>query len=144
MHCDDLNQLRNSCTWLGNFYYTDVDGFELFNEICDCKMLLKNCKDFSLQNPLQLLEFIISYGEDVFPNFRIVLQILLTVAVSIASCESSFSKLKLILNYLRASMGQDRLSDLVLLSVEKETLDKINFYDVIEKFAAVKARKIQL
>ena len=73
-----------------------------------------------------------------------MLQILSTVAVSIASCESSFSKLKLILNYLRASMGQDRLSDLVLLSVEKETLDKINFYDVIEKFAAVKARKIQL
>ena len=28
-------------------------------------------------------------------------------------------------------MGQDRLSDLVLLSVEKETLDKINFDDVI-------------
>ena len=78
-------------------------------------MLLKNRKDFSLQNPLQLLEFIISYGEDVFPNFRIVLQILLTIAVSITSCERSFSKQKIILNYLRVSMGQDRLSDLVLL-----------------------------
>ena len=37
MHCVDVNQLRDSCTRLGNFYDTDVDGLKLFNEICDCK-----------------------------------------------------------------------------------------------------------
>jgi len=65
----------------------------------------------------ELLTFIISYGKEVFTNLWISLQILLTIAVSIATCERSFSKLKLILTYLRASMGQDRLSDLALLSV---------------------------
>lgn len=85
-----------------------------------------------------------SWHHDVFPNLRIALQILLTIAVSIASCERSFSKLKLILSYLRASMGQDRLSDLALLSVEKETAEKIDFDDIINKFASMKARKINL
>ncbi|GBM56795.1 hypothetical protein AVEN_38360-1 [Araneus ventricosus] len=60
--------------------------------------------------PEELLEFIVSYGdESVFPNLRIALQILLTIATSIASSERFFSKLKLMLSYLRASMGQKRL-----------------------------------
>ena len=33
--------------------------------------------------------------------------------------ERSFSKLKLILSYLRSSMGQDRFSNLALLSIER-------------------------
>ncbi|ESO11440.1 hypothetical protein HELRODRAFT_153379, partial [Helobdella robusta] len=79
---------------------------------------------------------------DVFPNLRVALQILLTIAVSIASCGRSFSKLKIILSYLRASMEQDRFSDLALMSVEREVLEQIDFDDIINQFAAVKARKI--
>lgn len=107
-------------------------------------MLLNARGDALPSTPLELISFIVSYGDDVFPNLRIALQILLTIAVSIASCERSFSKLKLILSYLRASMGQDRLSDLALLSVEKETAEKIDFDDIINKFASMKARKINL
>jgi hypothetical protein len=141
---EDLNTLRTNCLNLATFYDTDVDGNELYNEICDCKMLLTTRGDSLPSTPLELISFIVSYGEDVFPNLRIALQILLTVAVSIASCERSFSKLKLILSYLRASMGQDRLSDLALLSVEKETFETIDFNVVTDRFAGMKARKINL
>ena len=41
-------------------------------------------------------------------------------------------------------MGQDRLSDLALLSVERETLEKTDFDDVIDQFATVKSKKINL
>jgi len=133
-HCDDFEQ----------FYDSDVDGTELFNEICDCKMLLKTRQDVLPTKPLELLSFIVSYGEDFFPNLRAALQILLTIAVSIAGCERSFSKLKLILSYLRASMGQDRLSDLALMSVEREALEKVDFDGIINQFAASKARKVNL
>jgi len=67
-------------------------------------MLVTTRSEILPKTHLELLTFIISYGEDVFLyNFRISLQILLTTAVSIASCERSFSKLKLMLTYLRAS-----------------------------------------
>ncbi|CAM1327697.1 Uncharacterised protein r2_g3670 [Pycnogonum litorale] len=112
----DEDAMRRNCADFANFYDTDINGNELFIEIGDCRMLL----------------------------VRISLQILLTIAVSIASCERSFSKLKLILSYLRASMGQDRLSDLALLSVERETLETTDFDDVIDQFATVKSRKINL
>lgn len=105
-------------------------------------MLLRSRKEIEPKTPLEFLTFIISYGEDVFPNLRVALQILLTISVSIASCERSFSKLKLILTYLRSTMGQDRLSDLAFLSVEREKFEMINFDDIIDKFASSKARKI--
>lgn len=63
---------------------------------------------------------------------RIALQILLTISVSIVSDERSFSKLKLILSYFRASMGQNRLCDLALLSIELEMAEEI---DVLKQFA---------
>ncbi len=78
-----------------------------------------------ISRPEELLELIVQYGdESVFPNLRIAIQIMLTIAVSIASCERSFSKLKLILSYLRASMGQGRLCDLALLNAEREETEK--------------------
>ena len=138
----DENQesLQQRCLDLGNFYSTDISGAELFTEIADCQVLLKSRGGPIPTTPLDLFSFILSYGDDVFPN----LQILLTIAVSIASCERSFSKLKLILSYLRASMGQQRLVDLAILSIERETLESTDFDDIIDKFAAAKARKIKL
>ncbi|KAF7642593.1 hypothetical protein LDENG_00255250 [Lucifuga dentata] len=63
------------------------------------------------------------------------------ICVSVASCERSFSKLKLIKNYLLSTMGQSRLSSLVILSIESELVKYIDFDEVIHKFAALKARK---
>ena len=144
MEDSDGDILCQHCDNFARFYDLDVNGTELFNEIYDCRMLLQTRQDEVPTKPLELLSFIVSYGEDVFPNLRVALQILLTIAVSIASCERSFSKLKLILSYLRASMGEDRLSDLALMSVERDVLEQVDFDEIIDQFAAVKARKVHL
>ena len=130
---------KEKCEILTNFYDTDINGDELFRDINDCVMLLKTGDDIKIDDPADLLLFIISYGEDVFPNLRVSLQILLTISVSIASCERSFSKLKLILCYLRVSMGQDCLNDLALLSIERKIFEEIDFSDIIDEFASRKA-----
>ena len=146
LNSNDALAHHNHCVELGKFYDTDINGEDLSTEVCDCRMLLNNRGDISPKTPIELLSFIISYGDDVFPNLRISLQILLTIAVhvSITSCERSFSKLKLILSYLRSSMGQDRFSNLALLSIERETLECINFDEVIDTFASAKVRRIYL
>ncbi|KAI8784290.1 Zinc finger MYM-type protein 1 [Biomphalaria glabrata] len=137
---DTSNDIQQHCATLADFYKIEIDGTELFVEISDCSMLLKTRPDATPSTPLELLSFIISYGNDIFPN----LQIMLTISVSVASCERSFSKLKIILTYLRASMGQERLSDLALLSIEKELVETINFDDVIDNFASARSRKVVL
>lgn len=141
----DNDLLKQKCMDTAQCYNTDIDGTELFTEIIDCRMLFRTRTDSvpgHVLTALHLLSFIASYGNDVFPNLKICLQIMLTVAVSVASCERSFSKLKLILTYLRSSMSQDRLSNLSVLSIERETVDSIDFNNIIDRFAAAKAAKL--
>ena len=57
---------------------------------------------------------------DSFPNAYIAYRILLTISVTVASAERSFSKLKLIKSYLRSTMSQERLSGLAILSIEEK------------------------
>ena len=76
--------------------------------------------------PLEVLQFIQKYnlGNSV-PNIVIMLRIFLTIAVSVATYEGSFSKLKMIKNYLRSSMSALRLRNLATLSIEQQLTDKI-------------------
>jgi hypothetical protein len=62
--------------------------------------------------------------------------------ITTAMAERSFSKLKIIKNYMRTTMGQERLSNLALLSIESELCENLYFGDLIKSFAELKARKI--
>ena len=89
---------KSVCCNLAAAYQNDLDGEELCEEIVDCRSLLKS-REERLTKPEDLLRFIVQYGdESVFPNLRVAIQLLLTVAISSVSCKRSFSKLKLILS----------------------------------------------
>lgn len=76
-----------------------------------------------------------------FPEICTALMLFVTIPVTTASAERSFSKLKLIKTYLRNSMGQDRLRNLAILSIENSMARSLNFDDVIDTFAEQKARR---
>ena len=73
-----------------------------------------------------------------------MLRIFITIAVSVATCERNFSKLKLIKNYLRSSMSTLRMRNLAILSIEQQLTDEINFDIAVEEFANKKARKVAM
>jgi len=64
-----------------------------------------------------------------------------TIPVTSAGAKRSFSKLKIIKNYLRSSIEQDRIKHLSLISIENKTASKLDLTLVIDKFASIKARK---
>ena len=79
---------------------------------------------------------------EAFPNVNIMFKMYLCMFVRNCTGERSFSKLKLILNYLRDTMGQERLSSLALLAIENELLKGIDFNSsIIDRFAKEKARR---
>ncbi|XP_018494653.1 zinc finger MYM-type protein 1-like [Galendromus occidentalis] len=93
------------------------------------------------KGPFELLQFIQRYAlGSSLPNIVVLLRIFLTLAISVASCERSFSKLKLIKNHLRSTMGASRLNSLAILSIEHKLTDEIDFEDVIQEFAENYAR----
>lgn len=79
-----------------------------------------------------------------FPDVVTAYVIFLTLPVSVASNERSFSKLKLLKTYLRAAMSNDRLSDLGILSIERDRFSEIDKRKVLEMFAQRKARKVKI
>ena len=134
------SDLVHQCADFGVVYEGDVNGAALYQEITDCQMLFANRQTLP-STPEELLKATIQYGKDVFPNLQTALQILLTMPVSVASCERSFSKLKIIKTYLRSTMAQERLGNLPILSIEKEVFNSVDFDQIIDQFAEKKSRK---
>ena len=91
-------------------------------------------------NPIDVLKFLKEL--DYFPNACIAYRILLTIPVTVASAERSFSKLKLLKSYLRSTMTQERLSGLAMISIENEILESINYEESINQFAIKNARRV--
>lgn len=136
------SELSSSCKNLAdalrNGQNFDLHGEDLFNELTVLSPLIKP------QTPgIEVLEYIYANRlEELFPNCIIALKILLTLPVTVASGERSFSKLKLIKNYLRSTMGQERLVNLSLLSIEAQLVETLEYEELINDFAKLKARRI--
>lgn len=139
-------KLSEHCKILAENYPHDIDFEELLRDTKDVLLLLKratnNGEKLNLK-PKGLLTYINSMGAESYKSLATALQILLTIPVSVASCERSFSKLKLIKNYLRSTMTENRLTNLAVLSIEHETASLLDYSKVISDFAAAKARKVK-
>ncbi|XP_072392087.1 zinc finger MYM-type protein 1-like [Diabrotica undecimpunctata] len=65
----------------------------------------------------------------------------LTLPVTTASSERSFSKLKLIKSYLRSTMSEARLSSLTLISIENKVAQQIDINKILDIFADSSAQR---
>ncbi|KAI5016171.1 hypothetical protein ZWY2020_006022 [Hordeum vulgare] len=79
-----------------------------------------------------------------YHNAIIAYRILLTIPVTIATAERSFSKLKLLKFYLRSTMKQERLNGLATIALENDVLEEINYEDIIEDFISMNTRRMTL
>ncbi|KAJ8367705.1 hypothetical protein AAFF_G00311220 [Aldrovandia affinis] len=77
---------------------------------------------------------------EVLKLFRIVA----TLPVSTASSERFFSVLKRVKTYLRTTMGDVRLTHLMLMAVEQKLVKSLNMDDLVDDFAKIKLRRYPL
>ena len=117
----------------------DINGVELFLELKIFReSLLRGTK-----KAIEVLNFIKKL-DCCFPNAWIAYRVLLTIPVTVASAERSFSKLKLIKSYLRSTMSQERLNRLAMISIEKNVLETLDWKTLIDTFATQNARRSHL
>ncbi|XBH64849.1 hypothetical protein VPH35_118538 [Triticum aestivum] len=135
----DESSLRKSCTTFAKAFThkksRDVDLDDFFSEL---KVLQLTLPD-ALMSALEILQFVTA--ANCYPNVSVAYRILLTIPVTVASAERSFSKLKLLKNCLRSTMLQDRLNGLATCCIEKDILDKIDLEIIINDFASRNARR---
>ena len=145
---DVLEHIR----FLGLHYETDfhtivdrlVSQFESFLGLCAmprAKSKLVECT--SLEDVLQFMSEM-QYST-MFPFVERLFRLAMTLGITTSKNERSFSKLKLIQTYLRSTMGQDRLSSLALMSIERIAVDDMfsgEIDTIIRKFVDDPHRRI--
>ncbi|XP_022552196.1 zinc finger MYM-type protein 1-like [Brassica napus] len=116
---------------------SDIDGNELFMEL----KLLRGSLPTNIQNAAEILDFL-KKVDTCYPNTWTAYRIMMTIPVSVASAERSFSKLKLIKSYLRSCMSQERLNGLAIISIERKMAKKLDYTSLMNEFANKTARRI--
>ena len=75
----------------------------------------------------------VSYYSEIYK----LLELILVIPASNASSERYFSKLRTIKNYMRSTMGQERLNHCMMTSIYKSELMELNLVEVLNQFVAV-------
>ena len=114
---------------------SETDGSsDLAEECLHAQKVIKEKQDHS-SGTLEMSIDVLSALSSLHSTYSTLLklcQIAVTLPVSSATCERMMSCLKRVKSYLRCSMGDDRLSDLCLLSTDTYT---INLDEFVTKFA---------
>ena len=123
-----------------NQYSSDLPSPELF------EMEIQRWKNRYMpkqykERPSSAADAIKECDKDMFPNIYILLQIACTVPVTSCECERSASGLRRLNNFMRASMGKDRLSNLALLHIHYDFC--IDLDKVVDSFAKLHPRRLE-
>lgn len=73
-----------------------------------------------------------------------ILSIILTLPCTTASNERVFSSLKRVKSFLRLSMNDDRLNDLMVINVESTEANSIDLQEALIMFSNIKTRRYPL
>ncbi|CAF4501526.1 unnamed protein product, partial [Didymodactylos carnosus] len=127
---DDAKQIKSIVPGIDDedLLFAEVNAAQ--SKISECENVTQACKLIKNLNH--------------YPRLQRVYKYLITIPVSIASNERTFSKLKIIKNYLRSTMTNERLFYLMLCAIEKDTLDELNLHQLAKEWAKMKDRRIDL
>lgn len=106
----------------------------------ELNILLKSIQRYEIKNKSKIsniflfYEFLNSYQIAFSETFKLC-SIAITIPVSSAACERTFSCMKRIKNYLRNSLLDTNLSNLSLISIEKAEAKLLDIDEIINKFA---------
>ncbi|KAJ7983405.1 hypothetical protein DPEC_G00379050 [Dallia pectoralis] len=135
------DSISASCSKLSEKYKNDLTE-SLKDQIQHLKKIygdtFKDCL-----GPLDLLNAIYTMGlQSIYGDLCVLLRIFLSLSVTVAVGERAFSKMRIIKNYLRSKMSQQRLNGLAMLSIERQLARKLDFQDIKNDFATRKVRRM--
>ena len=86
----------------------------------------------------------ISINHENYPNLMKLFHLKRSLPVSSAEAERSFSTMKRVKNSLRNRLTNKRMSDLCLLSAERDLTEKLEIGKIIDLFSETKTRRVAL
>lgn len=140
----EVQQYSEEFDFVVDFYAGDIDGDVL-------KVQLETLRNYFVQqnspHPTTLadvLKYLRSLSKPMRAMFSVIVtlvKLILVMPASNATSERSFSALRRVKSYLRSTMSQDRLNNLMVLHVHKEKTDALELVAVANEFVASRERR---
>ena len=124
------NELDQVCS----FYGSDLSKDQLEVQLPLLQRLCGEDKDFSIQNIVKILSELSSSQRLAISSVWTAIKLLLVMPATNATSERSFSALRRIKTYLRSTMSQERLNNLMLLHVNKDKTDALELHQIGQDF----------
>ncbi|KAF0763055.1 zinc finger MYM-type protein 1-like [Aphis craccivora] len=139
------NYFNHNCSFLNTFLkhyqHFNINSLLLESEFQSAKAFIQNSNTNQSNNDIFSISKILNKISNAFPETLKIITILLTLPVSSASNKRFFSSLKLVKTHLRLTMDDERVSDLLVIAMEKETASLINLNQAVDMFGAMKTRR---
>ncbi|CAH1114521.1 unnamed protein product [Psylliodes chrysocephalus] len=138
------NFKKEEANKINEFYKLTEDMNQLYREL----EIYRQCFSPNVENSIEdcTQKFLDSDLKVMLPLVWKLFQIILTCPVSTASAERYFSTLKILKDYLRNTMGEERLTGLALMYIEKDNtlkmMSKEGLDILTELFASQKDRRM--
>lgn len=133
----NIDQLEQLCNMFPLPMRPDIDALETELTTFRCHVLKNHLEIRSVNDALTYLK---SKTESLFPLTRRCFRLLLTIPITSASAERSFSKLKLVKTFMRSVMNQDCLGELLALACERDLTDIIDLDIIAERWSRLTKR----
>ena len=125
-----------------DMYHRDIDVSKLEQQVklfpdlvVEVKERIAEMKTLKkITNVRTIGEIFVKGNTKIFTEIEKLLCIYLTIPVTTSTAERSFSTLRRLKNYLRTTMVQERLNNLLLLHVHKSETDTVDMVEIAKLF----------
>lgn len=138
-HTDNLSQTLQKKT------ISAAEGQQVGRMVIDTLCTLRTKESYGKkQLQLQSLSMLENQRYHANVRFQSVMIIVLVMPATNATSEHSFSALRRVKSYLRSTMTQQRLNNLMVLHVHKERTDALNEVDIANELVGVSEHRLRM
>lgn len=133
---------EKSIQLLKAYPHCDIDEVALSSELITAKDLMAGSKQ-EREDIISIYKLLNEFPCG-FQQLLKLIKLIIVLPVTTVTNERHFSNMKRVKNFLRNSMGDERLSDLLVMACLKEECKQVNIDAVIDEFARRKDRRYSL
>lgn len=131
--------------FIDHYKYFESNKIKVKSEFSSAKALKYKLNHKHILRPdLEMIVDVLIELPSSFSETLKLMHIIKTLPISTASNERFFSSMKNVKSYIRTSMGDERLSDLMIINVEKDEANKIDLNKAVDDFGKMKNRRYPL
>ena len=142
LKCANGEPYQDEFDHVTKFYKDDLDPYMLETQLMTFGATFPKHEKITIQD---IKQFMLLPGKrELMKQISVILKLILVIPATNASSERSFSALKRLKTYLRTTMSQERLNNLMLIHTHKEITDSLSMVKVCNRFVSEKESRLRI